>query len=390
MSSSPSTPSPLVSNGTQKKSGSPGKTSPGKSSPKTSLSPLKLGSPGKTSPGKSSPKRSLSPGKDSPGKISPGKSSPKKSLSPVTIGSPGKSSPGKSSPGKAGSSGKSLPGKSGSPGKYAVCIPKTSKEMNTYRTLEGGFKIPTIGLGTSFSENQNIEKAIEVALSLGYRHIDTAYMYSTEKPVGKVINEWLRTGEITREEIFVTSKLPFHGAGHPDAVEFFLKISLENLQLDYLDLYLIHFPVGFNFKGDESFDASAADTDHEALWKAMEKQVDAGKIKYIGLSNFNVRQIDRIMKIARIMPACLQVEMHVLLQQQELVEYCRNNNIVLVAYAPLGSPDLIKLKDIMAVQIVLPNLLGNNIVVKIAEKHKKNTCSSPDQISNRKRCLRYS
>lgn len=92
-------------------------------------------------------------------------------------------------------------------------------------------------------------------------------MYSTEKPVGKVINEWLRTGEITREEIFVTSKLPFHGAGHPDAVEFFLKISLENLQLDYLDLYLIHFPVGFNFKGDESFDASAADTDHEALWK---------------------------------------------------------------------------------------------------------------------------
>nr|CAI5830162.1 unnamed protein product [Callosobruchus analis] len=140
-----------------------------------------------------------------------------------------------------------------------------------------------------------------------------------------------------------------------------MKKSLDNLRLNYVDLYLVHFPIGTNYvEGYVSTPASQLrleNTDHVELWKKMEEQVDAGRTKAIGLSNFNQRQIERILKSARIKPACLQIEIHVAMQQKELVDFCHKHGIVVVAYSPLGSPGY------------------NNFLktVEIAEKHKKST-----------------
>nr|CAI5830155.1 unnamed protein product [Callosobruchus analis] len=123
-----------------------------------------------------------------------------------------------------------------------------------------------------------------------------------------------------------------------------MKKSLDNLRLNYVDLYLVHFPIG---------------TNQMILFplQKMEEQVDAGRTKAIGLSNFNQRQIERILKSARIKPACLQIEIHVAMQQKELVDFCHKHGIVVVAYSPLGSP----------------NMIQNPVVKQIAEKHKKST-----------------
>ncbi|CAG9834821.1 unnamed protein product [Diabrotica balteata] len=242
----------------------------------------------------------------------------------------------------------------------------------TFRVLEEGFKIPTIGLGTSYHEKEEVvQKAIDAALEVGYRHFDTAFFYNTEKSVGKVLNKWLSSGRIKREEIFVTTKLPFQGA-HADAVETFLKKSLENLQLDYVDLYLIHFPVAFKYEGIDKFTPEAVETDHISLWKKMEEQVEVGRTKFIGISNFNNSQIKKIMKIATIKPVCSQVEMHVYFQNQDHVSFCKDNNIVVIAYAPLGTPNLGQfLDENLKKAIKQPHLLNDTIVRKIAEKHNK-------------------
>nr|CAI5830157.1 unnamed protein product [Callosobruchus analis] len=156
-----------------------------------------------------------------------------------------------------------------------------------------------------------------------------------------------------------------------------MKKSLDNLRLNYVDLYLVHFPIGTNYvEGYVSTPASQLrleNTDHVELWKMilfplqkMEEQVDAGRTKAIGLSNFNQRQIERILKSARIKPACLQIEIHVAMQQKELVDFCHKHGIVVVAYSPLGSPGYNNFLE-------LPNMIQNPVVKQIAEKHKKST-----------------
>ncbi|CAH1984034.1 unnamed protein product [Acanthoscelides obtectus] len=211
-----------------------------------------------------------------------------------------------------------------------------------FLNVVGGGKMPIIGLGTWQATNdEELTSALNHALEAGYRHIDTAYVYDNEKIIGKVLKEWISSGRLKREDLFITTKLPICGI-HEDRVEMFMKMSLENLQLDYVDLYLIHFPIGTNYI--EGYSRTPNDkavlekSDHIAIWKKMEEQVDAGRTKAIGLSNFNKRQVEKVLKNARIKPASLQIELHVLLQQKELVEFCQSNGIVVVAYSPLGSP----------------------------------------------------
>ncbi|KAJ8936796.1 hypothetical protein NQ318_021938 [Aromia moschata] len=143
-----------------------------------------------------------------------------------------------------------------------------------------------------------------------------------------------------------------------------------NLELDYVDLYLIHFPIGFKhvdgqIHGPGSKEDIDETFDHIAIWKKMEEQVDAGRTRAIGLSNFNQRQIERIMNAARIKPVCLQVELHVHLQQRDLVKYCQKNGIVVVAYTPLLAPGS------TGVERKIPSPLQNVIVKKIAAKYGK-------------------
>ncbi|CAG9863740.1 unnamed protein product [Phyllotreta striolata] len=249
-----------------------------------------------------------------------------------------------------------------------------------YKKMLGGQKMPAIGLGTWMStDEQELERALNAALEAGYRHIDTATVYFNEELIGRVLSKWISSGKIRREELFITTKLPVAGV-HEDRVELFIKKSLEDLQLDYLDLYLIHFPVASNYVGapiTPPDQLKVENNDLLAVWKKMEEQVDAGRTKAIGLSNFNQKQVERILKNCRIPPACLQVELHVSLQQKELVDYCHKNDIVVVAYSPLGNPSYNNfLKTVGQDGKELPNNLQNPVVKSIANKYNK----SPGQV----------
>ncbi|XP_015191616.1 PREDICTED: alcohol dehydrogenase [NADP(+)] [Polistes dominula] len=241
-------------------------------------------------------------------------------------------------------------------------------------SLPNGQQMPILGFGTWQASEEEIETALDLAFEAGYRHIDTATVYENENAIGKVIKKWLDSGKIKRSELFIVTKLPPVGV-RPEGVEKWIKKSIANLQLDYLDLYLVHVPFTFqeigenlhpkNEKGEIMIDTS---TDHVKIWKEMEKQVELGRTKSIGLSNFNETQINKILSIASIPISNLQVELHVYFQQVELVEFCKSNNISMTAYSPLGNRGLVKL---LGKTDVLPDLLTNAVVLKIAQKYNK-------------------
>jgi len=244
--------------------------------------------------------------------------------------------------------------------------------------------MPIIGLGTWQGAEQEVFNAVKTALELGYRHIDTAFAYKNEKGVGAAIKEVINSGKLKREDVFVVTKLPSN-AIRPEHVKRFLELSLKNLQLDYVDLYLVHTPFGFqhvtdddhfpmNEKKEPLLDVS---TDLPAVWKKMEEMVKLGLTKSIGVSNFSYEQIDRITKGGRTIPATNQVECHAYLQQKKLFEYCKKKGITITAYGPIGSPGLKNLMEkFRGIKYEMPSLLGDPIVKQLSEKYKK----TPSQI----------
>ncbi|XP_043273701.1 aldo-keto reductase family 1 member A1-B isoform X2 [Venturia canescens] len=221
--------------------------------------------------------------------------------------------------------------------------------------------------------------ALENALEAGYRHIDTATVYENEAVLGKVLKKWLDSGKVKREDLFIVTKVPACG-NYPHSIEKWIKKSLELLQLDYLDLYLIHVPFAFvegedlhprNENGEILMDIN---TDHLALWKEMENQVKAGRTKAIGLSNFNQKQITKILSIAQLPISNLQIELHVYFQQKEMVEFCRDKGITVTAYSPLGSRGTVQL---FGKTETIPDLLENPTILAVAKKHNK----SPAQVA---------
>ncbi|XP_029051864.1 aldo-keto reductase family 1 member A1-A isoform X1 [Osmia bicornis bicornis] len=239
--------------------------------------------------------------------------------------------------------------------------------------------MPILGFGTWRASEEELMTALDIALEAGYRHIDTAPVYFNEKAIGKVLKKWFDSGKLKRSDIFIATKLPPTG-NRPEYVEKWIKKSLEDLQLDYLDLYLIHTPFAFKEVGDDlhpcdkdgqiMFDPI---TDHVKVWAEMEKQVECGRAKAIGLSNFNIKQIERVLKSAKINISMLQIELHVYFQQQELVNYCKSKKIAITAYSPLGSRSFVKATNKTE---EIPDMLQSDVVLEIAKHYNK----SPAQI----------
>jgi diketogulonate reductase-like aldo/keto reductase len=188
-------------------------------------------------------------------------------------------------------------------------------ELSIASTIElnDGHAIPRLGLGVwLIAAGQNCESAVRAALAAGYRHIDTAAFYGNEASVGKAI----RASGIAREQIYVTTKLWNNAHGDPAPA---LERSLGKLKMDYVDLYLIHYPVPERLRS----------------WRVLEGLRASGKTRSIGVSNFTIRHLTELLAKTGTVPAVNQVELHPYLYQRELLEYCRENHIVIEAYSPL-------------------------------------------------------
>lgn len=222
------------------------------------------------------------------------------------------------------------------------------RHQRTSVKLGNGAEMPLVGLGTWKSAPGCVGAAVKAAIECGYRHIDCAHCYNNEKEIGDALVEVLNAGTVARSEIFVTSKLwnTKHGE---DQVVGAIKHTLAQLQLSYLDLYLIHWPHAFQktLRHDENFpkhpDGTGPVYDFETsfveTWRGMEEAHRLGLCKTIGVSNFNHKQIAELMRVAHVPPSVNQVECHPLLPQRPLLEFCSAHRIVLTAYSPLGSPD---------------------------------------------------
>lgn len=239
--------------------------------------------------------------------------------------------------------------------------------MRTFSCINGD-TIPAIGLGTWKSSTTAVYTAVKEALHLGYRHLDCAPIYQNESEVGRALGEVLAAGRVRRQEIWITSKL-WNNAHAPEQVRPALVKSLTNLGVDFLDLYLIHWPVVF--KPGVLFPRKAEDyrpfTAQSCLatWKALEACRAKGLVRHIGVCNFNRAKLEALCAQATIQPEMNQIELHPYLQQQDLLDFCQQHEILVTAYSPLGSgdrPAVLKKTD-------EPALLDNPVILKIAAKH---------------------
>lgn len=211
--------------------------------------------------------------------------------------------------------------------------------MQTHFSLSNGKKIPSIGLGTWKIPRESAGALVETAITeAGYRHIDCAAIYENEKEIGEAFHKVLQ-GPVKREELFVTSKL-WCTEHHPDNVEKACRQTLQDLQLDYLDLYIVHWGIAFQPGGDaEPLDQDGRvitqNVPMQATWQAMENLVQKGLVKSIGVSNFTVTMLLDLLTYATVKPAVNQVELHPYLPQTALVEFCKQHDILPTAYAPL-------------------------------------------------------
>lgn len=214
------------------------------------------------------------------------------------------------------------------------------KHIQDTMTLSNGVNMPGLGLGVfKVEEGPILVQAVKAAIAHGYRSIDTAAIYENERSVGQAIHEALQENHLAREELFITSKVWNADLGYESTIAAY-EASLERLGLDYLDLYLIHWPV----KGKYS-----------EAWRALETLYREGRVKAIGVSNFQVHHLEDLMSHAEIMPMVNQVEFHPRLTQKELLRFTKEHGIQLEAWSPLMQGEL----------------LSNDTLLEIAAQHGK-------------------
>ncbi|WP_444817333.1 aldo/keto reductase [Streptococcus sp. HJ1] len=211
--------------------------------------------------------------------------------------------------------------------------------MKSY-TLNNGVSIPVLGFGTWKAENGEVAyQAVLEALKDGYRHIDTAAIYKNEESVGRAI----RDSGIPRQEIFVTTKLWNTNHSYDEACQAFEE-SMEKLGLDYLDLYLIHWPNPKPLRENDEWKTRNAE-----VWRAMEDLYQEGKIRAIGVSNFLPHHLEALLETARIIPAVNQIRLAPGVYQEEVVDYCKEKGILLEAWGPFGQGELFDKKEVQEI-----------------------------------------
>jgi D-xylose reductase len=260
--------------------------------------------------------------------------------------------------------------------------------MNTTQhsiRLADGTLMPAIGLGLWKIEPAHAARTVLDAIEIGYRHFDSACDYANESEVGDGLRGAMASGVCSREELWITSKLwnTYHAAGH---VRPAFERSLRDLKLEYLDLYLIHFPISLRFVPFERryppgwvFDSDAREPRAEPArvpisetWQAMEQLVRAGLVRHIGVSNFNTSLLRDLLAYAEIPPAVLQIELHPYLTQEKLLRYCSEERIAVTAFSPLGAPSYVALGMANIAEVALEE----PIVQEAATRHGK----SPAQV----------
>ncbi|ORX45462.1 Aldo/keto reductase [Hesseltinella vesiculosa] len=232
--------------------------------------------------------------------------------------------------------------------------------------LNNGQPFPAVGLGTfkGQSTDEELAKAVTLALDAGYRHFDTAYAYRTEAAVGKAVREH---PTVPRDQVVVVSKLwqTFH---RPDLVQPAFDRTMENLGLEYLDVYMMHWPMAWKFRGFEfdqltifeDGDVKCEDIDFVDTWRAMEDLVKIdGRVKSLGVSNFTIPMLEKLLASCDIVPAVHEFEIHPANPNEEMIEFCRKKGIAVSAYSPLANPGMFGKNS----------LLEDPRIVEMAEKY---------------------
>ena len=250
--------------------------------------------------------------------------------------------------------------------------------------LRNGIEIPDIGFGTwNIPYGEDCEKAVFEAIKAGYRHIDTAGAYGNERSVGLGVKAAIREGLIKdRSDVFITSKLWNTNRSYNKAFRGFDK-SMRNLDLDYIDLYLIHWPANkVRYKNPSEVNA--------VTWEALEELYEEGRVKSIGVSNFLPHHLEELKKSAKVLPMVNQIELHVGYMQKEVVEYNNNNGIITEGYSPLGTGALLD-NEILWEMAKKYQTTVSNICISFLRKRgiiplPKTT--SPDRMSGNLRLIR--
>lgn len=240
------------------------------------------------------------------------------------------------------------------------------KNIQSTKTLHNGVEMPSLGLGVfRVEDGQELIDAVKIAIKHGYRSIDTAAIYGNEVGVGQGIRKGMEDEDITREELFITSKVWNSDLGYEATIEAYEE-SLTKLGLEYLDLYLIHWPVEGKYK---------------EAWKALETLYKEGRVKAIGVSNFHIHHLEELINDAEIIPMVDQVEYHPRLTQKELQTFCKEHNILLEAWSPLMAGQLLdnsELREIASkygktvAQIIVRWDLQNDVITipKSTKEHR--------------------
>jgi diketogulonate reductase-like aldo/keto reductase len=223
--------------------------------------------------------------------------------------------------------------------------------------------MPAVGFGTLFRDLSVTTQAVKAALEAGFRHFDCAERYRNEEMVGVALQEVIEAGKVRREDVFITTKL-WNTNHRPERVEPAFEASCQRLQVDYIDCYLIHTPFAFKPGDDQDprdehgrviYDSGVTLIE---TWRALERLVDEGRCKSIGLSDITLERLQEIVAVARIKPAVVQIESHPYLPEWELLEYCQQHGIIVLAFAPLGHG-------------MEPNVLEDSVITGIAKRIQK-------------------